>query len=225
MGDKEWWKIHWPVVAIGVLLVAAAIITVLLLRSMQNDTPGQVGAIVDLWMLAISSSALIMVYYQLKLHRRERAADWERQLQALRADHERRKKQATIEVLGRVSPLWRKLRKDIEDGLKIKRLEILNKDHVDTIKNTPQLQDWTAELLNSLERVATGVNCKVFDIDLLFRCSATYLRRLYEQYETYITEKRQPPSTTYSEFAALMEELDRRRTVEPDRKAEVRSPG
>ena len=142
----------------------------------------------------------------------------------LRVDHDRRRKQATVEAIERLTPLWRKRRAKIEHDLGIKRREKLVKEQYDRVREDDDLHESMVDLLNTLEHLAAGVNCRVYDDRILFRSSATYLLGLYRQFESYITESKDANPTVYSEFVTLMEKFKKWRERSPNPGSVVKSP-
>lgn len=223
---KRWFALHWPAVIVAIVLLATAGVTLWLWRSMvAGDIEARVGIVVDLWMLAISISVLLTIYYQLKLHRRERATDWARELSGIDADHDRRKKQATIEIVERLTPRWLDLRVEIEQKLGSGHLTPLSADQNARIRTDDELRGWVAELLNMLELLATGANTRVYDDKLLFRMSASFLLSMYAQFEIYITETRRSHPTNFIEFVALTKRFKKWQIQPPDPDTVVISVG
>ena len=115
--------------------------------------------------LAIGIIGAFLVILQLWLARR-----------TLKADHERRCLQATIEHVRSIRPQWDEYRRWLDtdygpDGLTSETIAKLDSDN--------EVRENVRSLLASLEHLAVGVNTCVFDKDLLYRMSGTYMVRIY----------------------------------------------
>ena len=99
--------------------------------------------------LLVSFLGLLGVYVQLKLNRRDRTVDSTKQLTALKADHDRRKKQATVEYLGNLRPQWREKWKELSQALGVAPQKPLLEAHVTKVLDTPDLQYAVDDYLGS----------------------------------------------------------------------------
>ncbi|MGK3994518.1 DUF4760 domain-containing protein [Sorangium sp. So ce1024] len=140
-------------------------------------------------------------------------------IQTLRADHERRKKQATIEYANDIRDLWQQRRVTIENGIN-RRIENTSKpltpEEVQTIKDSPDLRDAVREFLARLEHLSVGVNTCVFDKNILYRMSGSYLIRVYEFMEPYIISVRPNSKYAYIELEHMVRDFAAQKRTSPD---------
>ncbi|WP_437644005.1 DUF4760 domain-containing protein [Sorangium sp. So ce362] len=140
-------------------------------------------------------------------------------IKTLRADHERRKKQATIEYANDIRDLWQERRVAIESGIGRKieaNSKSLTEKEVETIKNSPELRDAVRELLARLEHLSVGINTCVFDKNLLYRMSGSYLIRVYAFMEPYITSVRPNSNFAYIELECMIKDFMDQKRANPD---------
>lgn len=120
----------------------------------------------------------------------------------MRADHERRKKQATIEYVNQTRavyrPISRKLAQKFGEGA------VINIDQIDDETK----EDITA-FLSIVEHLAVGVNTKVYDLQILERMSGTYFIRMFRMLQPYIEERRRISNrpTIYTEFESMIDDI------------------
>lgn len=86
------------------------------------------------------------------------------------ADHERRKKQATVEFIRDLRIIWIELRTKLE---KEYGQDTLSKNDVEGIIADPLKDNVVVSLLGSMENLAVGINSGVYDIHLLYRMSGS----------------------------------------------------
>jgi len=117
-----------------------------------------------------------------------------------RADHERRKKQATVEYLNKIREQYRTLSN-----------KLIGKFNEDAI-NLSKIDDGTRieikELLSILEHLSTGVNTEVYDYDIIKRMSGSYLVNRYKQLYPYIDNAQKSSRTLYIEFETLCKRIE-----------------
>lgn len=120
----------------------------------------------------------------------------------VRVDHERRRKQATIEHIEKTKAVYL----ENDDWL-----EHTHGGIVDPAKLTHEDIRKIKDLLASVEYLATGVMTGIFDLDLLDRVSGAFFRRLYRRVEPYVKKTRMEKSNTrlYIEFERLADAIDR----------------
>ena len=164
-----------------------------------------------LWMMCISVVGLAVVYYQLHRHRRDRSEDHATQMTALSEDHNRRRMQATVEFVNHIRPRWRLRRRQI-----IRELGAgpISKENAEKLYSDPpytELQAQVTDVLGLLEHLSVGVHAGVFDLDMLYQMSGTYLIKIFDSLEEFITliQKRER-SSHYANFAALAEDFRER---------------
>ncbi|WP_081864929.1 DUF4760 domain-containing protein [Chondromyces apiculatus] len=138
----------------------------------------------------------------------------------LKADHERRKKQATIEYANQIREIWQKSKTIIEQALNktVSRGSPISQKETTIIENTPELLTASMEILARLEHLAVGVNAGVFDASILYRMSGSHLIGIYDYMLEYIKMTRETPDNefAYIEFGMLAEEFKRLKTVSRD---------
>nr|VFJ94380.1 MAG: protein of unknown function (DUF4760) [Candidatus Kentron sp. H]VFJ95260.1 MAG: protein of unknown function (DUF4760) [Candidatus Kentron sp. H]VFK01656.1 MAG: protein of unknown function (DUF4760) [Candidatus Kentron sp. H] len=123
-------------------------------------------------------------------------------IKIFKADHERRKKQATIEHIG---TLWRDARHKLE---KAYGLNVLSEEQIVKIRNDAQLEADVRNLLGALEHMATGLHTGVYDKDLLYRMSATFVIQVYHRLKPYISDEMRKNPSVYIEFSNLAKEFE-----------------
>lgn len=126
------------------------------------------------------------------------------------SDHERRRKQATIEYINSISPAYQDLKniiiKDFGD-------EILTKERVDLIFKNEEKKSIIRGYLNALEHLSVGANTAVFDKDILFRTSGTRIVKTYRNFQLYFKKIQKENPSVYSEFCHLAKEFERRKSI------------
>lgn len=122
------------------------------------------------------------------------------------ADHERRKKQATIEYLNNVREKYTSLTFELinkfgSDPIGVKEVKEIRDDHMLWYK--------VKFLLGQFEHLAAGVNTKVFDIHLVNRASGSYVIGIFEFFSVYIYETRKMSNNNllYSEYEDLVNQI------------------
>ena len=120
-----------------------------------------------------------------------------------KADHERRKKQATVEAMQHLSekftPIYFKLDNEL-DGKPINKQNLKNKEKMS--------QD-IISILFPLEYFSVGVNSGIYDKDLVIRMSGEYFVRIWNQLSPWIKERRVKVDNLYlyGEFETLCNTL------------------
>jgi hypothetical protein len=123
----------------------------------------------------------------------------------LRADHERRKKQATLEFYQQISELTEPLRNELK---KVFGNDVLNISD-DRYKNSETLQSSIRYYLRIMERFSVGVNSGVYDINIFMRCCGKSTISYYRKLEPIIHSKRQGGKDyIYSDFEQLVRHMD-----------------
>lgn len=136
---------------------------------------------------------------------------------ALRAEHERQKKQATIEYLLNIRPLYKQLWNDVQNRF---GYDIITETMVKALENEHEIRREIKELLATLEHASVGMNTGVYDKDLWYRMSASFLIRLYNRLRTYIKYVQSHNPNAYIEFEGIVQEFEERK-----RKAYVEEKG
>jgi hypothetical protein len=121
----------------------------------------------------------------------------------VRTDHDRRKKQATIEHLDKVRTIYRETKhyfdeKIVRDGgTRINPVNLTAKEKQD-LRN----------MLSVLEHLSVGVHARVFDFQLIRLMSKSILIDIYKISEDFINERRQESPTYFSEYQRLVHDLE-----------------
>jgi len=125
-----------------------------------------------------------------------------------RADHDRQKKQSTIEFYNSLSSDSYQFLDDIKG----KRL---NSTLVNSDKD---LRKSVIRYLSRLERLAIGVATDVYDFNVLCLMPGRYLCKKYEQFQEYIKETRisKDAPMLYKEFELLVNRIEKYREKYPN---------
>ena len=126
-----------------------------------------------------------------------------------RADHERRKKQATIEYAGQI---LREARFKIDTRY---RSKILTDEELSKLTNNPEDYAEWRNALGAFEHLAVGINAGVYDKDILYRMFGSYIIELFSLAKPYIDSKRKEFTFAYAEFEALAVEFEDRHKHRP----------
>ena len=162
------------------------------------------GGLVQIALLAVNLVVLLLIAGQLFLVNLAR-----------RADHERRRKQITLEFFAdqrdAVLASSTVLRRTVQDpgAISSEEARALADDEA-----KQEILDALRANLNSWERLAVGVNTAVLDLEIVSRLTGTASRRTFRRYQPYIelmrTRRNQP--TLYHELEELTQKLERRVT-------------
>lgn len=125
-------------------------------------------------------------------------------VQTFKADHERRKKQATIEYVGQI---LRDARFKIDARF---RSRSLTTEELSKLMDTPQAYAEWRNALGVFEHLAVGINTGVYDKDILYRMSGSYLTELFAIVKPYVELKREKYPLAYTEFESLAKEFEER---------------
>jgi len=121
----------------------------------------------------------------------------------LLADHERRRKQATVEFVSKLResswPLEVELRREFQD-------EVINISGIN-----PEREVTVGRFLSLVEQLSTGVNVGVFDFDVLARLMGNHLITMHDKLGPYIKMKREKIPTYSNEYSALTRRLESER--------------
>lgn len=123
---------------------------------------------------------------------------------SLIADHERRRKQSTIEyvnaIRGKYSPISRKLE------------EKFGWDHVINLKEMDESEQRDIrEFLAIVEHMAVGVETEVYDVDIVNRMSGRYFLRMRRILDPYISYAQSENPTSYIEYDRMCERIRAKR--------------
>lgn len=210
----------FALICILVILIQVVIGTTLFLiiddpenRALFGDMFGVVNTLFTGLAFAGVVFTIILQSRELTLQRREleRAAKAQEKTQetlysTMFADHDRRKKQATIEYMTEVRPRWSKGRRTLNDKF---GLGVMTEKDIEKTASDRNLRRIVREFLGSLEHLALGVNTNVFDRDIVLRMSGTYLLRIYLRMRLYIHTAQTRNPRAYCEFCELMREFEK----------------
>lgn len=128
-----------------------------------------------------------------------------------KADHERRRKQATIEYVNNIRKSYRPLSDKLREKFKER---VINTEEV-----SEEDQQDIKEFLSIVEHLSVGINTGVYDLNILSRMSGRYFRNMYEKLLPYINFARQDSgsNTTYCEFEEVYTRLKEIVSAKPTR--------
>ncbi|MCL1873360.1 MAG: DUF4760 domain-containing protein [Clostridiales bacterium] len=129
-----------------------------------------------------------------------------------RADHDRRKKQSTIEFYNVLS----------SESYPFLDEMIGRKLNLPTVNADKALRKSVIRYLSRLERLAVGIATDVYDFDVLCIMSGRYLLKKYAQFKEYIEEAREVKDAPmlYMEFQRLAARINEYRADNPEQLAE-----
>ena len=136
------------------------------------------------------------------------------------ADHERRKKQATIDYVREVRPLYTKCRRVIDERYGIDVLS--DKDVEEIVTENGEIRNNLKEILTQVEFIAIGVKTGVFDKDLWYRMSGAYMVRIYHRFRPYIKYIQKSNPNAYIEFEEVAQEFEARKRLKPDPRGNIK---
>ena len=118
-------------------------------------------------------------------------------------DHERRRKQATIEYFEGMTANLFETQAKFNNRLSQQDISISD------LEKHPDLLKDAINVLSAFERLGVGVNSGVFDFDLVDRMAGSYLIYLLSQFSPYIEIERGDASRTrsYEEFEHLVQRI------------------
>ncbi|WP_372398129.1 DUF4760 domain-containing protein [Azospirillum sp. HJ39] len=120
------------------------------------------------------------------------------------ADHERRKKQSTIEYVNSIRDKYRPIVERLED-----------KFGKDLVINLPDIDQGERrnikELLSIIEHMAVGVETEVYDIDIIDRMSGSYFLRIRRILDPYISDAQKRNANNYIEFDRMCDRIRAKR--------------
>jgi Domain of unknown function (DUF4760) len=139
-------------------------------------------------------------------------------LKRLKADHERQKKQSTIEDFGDAYLLCRY---EIEAKY---GLEPITAEASSKIDNDLEKCAAINKLLGTLEHVAVGVNVGVYDRDVVFRMSAGSMIRIRHQLHHYIEHRRRVLSQPklFNEYEKLTRDFEAIYQPQPSNQGDIK---
>jgi Domain of unknown function (DUF4760) len=144
----------------------------------------------QLTLLVLVFTALIMIY-QIKL------------------DHDRRRKESTIDHINEIRPQYRKLDHELVKRLGVGPIDDKKIKKIVDDNEFDELHEEIKEMLGMFEHLAVGVNADVFDIGLLNRMSGSFLIRVHDRWSLYFENRRSKSgnSKLYEEFDTLVTKI------------------
>lgn len=137
-----------------------------------------------------------------------------------KANHERTKKQSTIEYMNALRSTYRTLNHDL--------IKNLGTDPVGEEKYNALIEDddtfeKVKQLLGMFEHLSLGVRTGVYDFDMVDLMSGEYICGVFKRWRFYIDRRRALPNgkNRYVEFQWLVNKIESERQ-NPDRKADIR---
>lgn len=120
-----------------------------------------------------------------------------------KADHERRKKQSTVEYVNRVRANYQPISDKIV--AKFGKNKVINVDEIET----NDMAD-IKEFLSIVEHLAAGVNIGIFDFIIIERMSGSYFLNMREKFSPYIKDTRAKKANPrlYIEFETMCRDLE-----------------
>lgn len=120
-----------------------------------------------------------------------------------KADHERRKKQSTIEYLNEIRKLYRPIEYKLD---KIFGDKVIN---IDEMSDEDKIN--VREFLSIVEHLATGINVEVFDFELVNKMSGSYFVTMYDKFVPYIKNIRRimHNDSLYCEFSKFCNDIEK----------------
>ncbi|MDR2513682.1 MAG: DUF4760 domain-containing protein [Christensenellaceae bacterium] len=127
-------------------------------------------------------------------------------VRTMKADHERRKKQSTIEFYQEITSLTMPLREDI-NAIFGQNAAVNPADA--QLQKDVELQKAIARYLSTMERLAVGINAGVYDRDLYMRCAGRTTIDWFERLTWLIKSKRSEGNRPwlYTDFESLVDEM------------------
>lgn len=122
-------------------------------------------------------------------------------------DHERRRKQATIEYFDNLTlQLYEK------EAIFNEQYNELGID-IAILDTNVELHKKATEVLSAFERLCVGINTGIFDFDILDRMAGSYLINTYTRFSPYIEKKHRDTSqaSAYVEFESVVNRIKSKR--------------
>lgn len=156
--------------------------------------------------LIIQILAFIAVIYQLRLV-----------LRALRADHERIRKQSTIEQLGHE---YRECRYALESKFGTNHL---SEEEIKIITTNNEYEANIKRLLGVLEHIAVGVNAEIYDKEIVFSMSSSSMIDIYKRMEPFIEYRRKKGhQSAYTDFQHLIRDFENKKITPPSNRGNIK---
>lgn len=127
-------------------------------------------------------------------------------------DHERRRKQATIEYFENMTSKLFDIEAIFDSKITGSTKNIDINEDADKLKKA-------IKILVAFEQLSVGVNAGIFDFDILERMAGSYLINIYSIFYPYIKETRKDAThlNSYIEFEQLVNKIKEKRNPIPNR--------
>lgn len=122
-------------------------------------------------------------------------------------DHDRRRKQATIEYFDNLT--LQLYEKEAMFNEKYNELEV----DIAMLDTNAEMHKVAIEVLSAFERLCVGINTGIFDFDILDRMAGSYLINIYTRFSPYIEKKHGDASqaSAYVEFENVVNKIKEKR--------------
>lgn len=171
----------------------------------------------ELAILVVNAVAMSVIAWQAYETRRQ-ATSASKQVELahlqISADHERRKKQATIEYYSQLRSARIELQATVEahfgrETIREKEILELLEREASADKSAIEIARVLREYLAGLERLCVGVNTGVFDFDVVRRLGGGHISNVFMRHSAYIiiARRRNQQPTLYCELERLANEL------------------
>jgi len=137
-------------------------------------------------------------------------------VRTFRADHERRRKQATIEYINALRENYRR-----SNNALINKFgnDPIGKKEAKEIIDDEEYWALLKDMLGQFEHLSVGVNTNVFDIEILNKMSGQYLINVFDRWKKYIELRREVSTLkkVYIDFEILVNRLNSMRRNRDDK--------
>ncbi|RDE24285.1 hypothetical protein DV711_01460 [Motiliproteus coralliicola] len=126
------------------------------------------------------------------------------------ADHDRRKKESTLNAYNTIRDSFRQLNNEICSALSIEKNQAspISKDILTRILSEPVHRDKVVTLLSYIQRFGVGVKHKIYDTEVLCDLSGSAFINFYKRLSPYIEAARTENHLLYQEAESFITELE-----------------
>lgn len=161
-----------------------------------------VAILVNALLLMVVWRQLVLNSEQIKISHRKQKISEEMYL----ADHDRRKKQSTIEYVNNVRDRYVPIMDYFDERFGV--------GHVINISDISEADARKiSELLSVVEHMAVGVETEVYDIDIIDRMSGAYFLRMRRVLDPYIARSQQKNPRAFIEFDHMCDRIRSKRKI------------
>jgi hypothetical protein len=126
----------------------------------------------------------------------------------IRVDHDRRRRQATIEFFhSSIRPVWRDSLRQIRERW---GRGPLSEQAVAEVLGDPKANDLVVNLLDNLEIMAVAVHTGIYDKETIVRLAGALLAGVRKKLDRFIERKQKENATQFCEFCKLADECQKR---------------